>query len=129
METKLITFENLDKAKALIEKANVSQLKEIISRAEALRVYAQEAKKGLEIQNKAAEIKLYAERRIGKELKEQIKVGNPQLSRATTIGLKELGISRDNSSKWQSVASLPEKEFEKYKEEVKLNHLKYRYGE
>ena len=121
MDTSL-TLRTLDSAKGLIEKASTSQLKEIISRAEALRVYAMQAKKGLEIQNQCAEIKLRAERRIGEQLKQEVKAGNPQLSKATTIGLTELGISRDDSSKWQAVASLPEKDFERHMAEVQKSN-------
>lgn len=117
METSL-TIRNLDGARAMIEKANTAQLKEIISRAESLRVYAEQAKKGLEIQNQCAEIKLRAERRIGERLREEVKPGNPQLSHGSTIGLEELGIDRHDSSRWQAVASLPEKEFEKHIKEV-----------
>ena len=83
-----LTIQNLNSAKALIEKANVSQLKEIINKAEALRIYAIQAKKGLEIQNQRAEIKLRAERRIGVQLKTQIKTGNPQFLQYQTIILK-----------------------------------------
>src|SRR3990167_6139697 len=121
IETSL-TIQNLNSAKALIEKATTSQLKEIIGRAEALRVYATQAKKGLEIQNQCAEIKLRAERRIGERLAVEVKAGNPQLLQDETIGLKELGIERIQSHRWQAVASLPEKEFEKHIEEVKKSN-------
>ena len=52
--TSIISLDNLDKAKALVEQAGLLQLKEIISRADALKVYAQQAKRGLEIQNHRA---------------------------------------------------------------------------
>ena len=113
-----LTLENLNSAKSIIEKANLSQLKEIINRAEALRIYAAQAKKGLEIQNQVAEIKLRAERRIGEQLKTEIKQGQrSDLSRDVT-SLKDLGIERMQSSRWQAVASLPEKDFEKHVAQV-----------
>lgn len=37
-------------------------------------------------------------------LKETVKAGNPQLSTPSTIKLKEVGVSRDDSSKWQKIA-------------------------
>lgn len=122
-----LTLDNLSSAKTLIEKANTAQLKEIISRAEALRIYAQQAKKGLEIQNQVAEIKLRAERRIGDQLKEMPKNKGAQgvgavtrLDRTPT--LKELGIEKNESSRWQAVAGLPEKEFEKHILAVKASN-------
>ncbi|NQT97672.1 MAG: hypothetical protein HQ562_08030 [Candidatus Marinimicrobia bacterium] len=69
-----------------------------------------QAKESPEIIRKAEEIKLRAERRAGELLKDTIKPGNPQLSKPTTIepSLKDLGITRDQSSRWQQIASIPE---------------------
>ena len=124
IETSL-TLQNLNNAKALIEKANTAQLKEIISRAEALRVYAAQAKQGLIIQNQCAEIKLRAERRIGEQLKETPKLHGartPTELQDVTPSLKDLGIERIQSHRWQAVASLPEKEFEKHIAEVRKSN-------
>lgn len=52
-------------------------------------------------------------RKMGEMLAETVRAGNPQLSRDTTIGLRELGISRDKSSRWQQMASVPEDDFER----------------
>lgn len=62
------------------------------------------------IQNAAAEIKIRAERRAGEILAETVQVGNPQLSQRATIAptLDDLGINRDQSSRWQKIASIPE---------------------
>ena len=119
-----LTLQNLNNAKAIIEKANIHQLKEIISRAEALKVYAAQAKKGLEIQNQVAEIKLRAERKIGEQLKVQVKHGgqNKKAKLQDVTSLKELGIEKIESYRWQAVASLPEKEFEKHVEKVKKSN-------
>ena len=57
------------------------------------------------------EIRLYAERRLGEMLAETVRAGNPQLSSSTTIGLPN-GITRDQSSKWQRIARLPDDVFQ-----------------
>lgn len=119
---KSLTLNTLNDAKELIQKANVSQLKEIIGRAEALRVYAAQAKKGLEIQNQVAEIKLRAERRIGEKLEKEVKQGQRSDLLQDVTSLKELGIERIESHRWQAVASLPEKDFEKHIKEVKKSN-------
>jgi hypothetical protein len=85
--------------------------------AEALRLYVKQQGEGLHMQNMCAEIKLRAERRIGEMLKETVPHGggNPQLSHDGTVRppkLPELGITRNQSSRWQAIASLPEKTFE-----------------
>jgi hypothetical protein len=61
------------------------------------------------MQNQCAEIKLRAERRAGEILKEQIphEGGKLPLDDQTVI-LKDLGISRFQSHRWQLEASVPE---------------------
>lgn len=122
---KSLTIYNLECAKSLIEKANTSQLKEIINKAETLRIYAIQAKKGLEIQNQVAEIKLRAERRIGEKLKEMPKKHGARPADTDSqlvTPLKELGIERMQSSRWQAVASLPEKDFEKHIKDIQKSN-------
>jgi hypothetical protein len=58
-------------------------------------------------QNKAAELKIRAERRAGELLAGTVTAGNPQLSHDVTIKLDDLGISRKQSSRWQQEASVP----------------------
>ena len=124
----LITLDNLSRAKELIEIANVSQLKEIIARSEALKIYAAQAKKGLEIQNQVAEIKLRAEKRIGEMLKETPKHegGRPSENRLQDVTgfqtLKDLGIEKIQSHRWQTIASLPDDQFEQYVSDVKKSN-------
>jgi hypothetical protein len=40
--------------------------------------------------------------------------GNPQLSHDTTVRLDDLGVTRDQSSRWQTLARLPEAVFEEH---------------
>lgn len=128
MTRSLVSLDNLDRAKALIEQASTSQLKEIISKAAAMRVYSQQAKRGLEIQNQCAEIKLRAEKRLGNLLKEMPKDNKggdrKSQSQCTTVipTLKDLGLDKYQSSRYQAVASLPDKEFEKHIAEVKKSN-------
>lgn len=43
-----------------------------------------------------------------------VKKGNPQLSHDATIRLDDLGINRNQSSRWQSIADIPESVFEQH---------------
>lgn len=126
VELALSVIGNLDKAKALVKEANLSQAKEIISEAEALRVYAEQANKGLEIQNQCAEIKLRAERRVG-ELLLKMERATPQTANPTGLpmsnvghgseygeALYELKTTRQDAHRWQIESSVPEEVFERY---------------
>jgi hypothetical protein len=78
-----------------------------------------------DVERKAAEIRLRAERKTGELLKatkesgDRLSSGQPQKvsSCDTTIllpppkKLADLGISRDQSSKWQKLAEIPEEKF------------------
>ena len=57
-----------------------------------------------------------AERRLGELLAGNVRRGNPrlQLFPRGTIGLRGLGITRNQSAKWQLAATLPAAEFERY---------------
>lgn len=108
---------------AINECHRVDEVKEIHSKARALEVYAQQAK-NREAERKAGEVRIRAERRAGQLLAEMKQSGErsngyaPQKkveSRATTPPkhLADLGITRDQSSKWQQLAAIPEAEFER----------------
>lgn len=98
--------------KALAAALSVVQVKEIRNKATALLAYARQAG-DLTLQNQAAELRLYAERRAGELLTTMEKSGERQAQkkgrpnymyrRAT---LPELGISRVQSSKWQMMFRL-----------------------
>lgn len=77
---------------------------------------------GLEAINKAAELKLRAERRLGELLREmpKHKGGRPSENRSHDArGLADIGINWTQSSRWQQVASVPEEIFEQHIAEVK----------
>lgn len=99
---------------ALAKAVNLREVKEIRDKTEALRVYAKQAGEAAAMERQCAEIRLRAERRIGELLAATVRRGNPQLSSRVTIGLGKLGITRNQSSKWQLLATLPEPDFERY---------------
>lgn len=102
----------------LAEARTVDEVKEVRDKAEVARLYARERDLGLEAQNYAAEIKIRAERKLGELLAETVIAHRPpKVSDHTT--LTELGISRDESSRWQQMASIPEPVFEQYIAETK----------
>jgi hypothetical protein len=107
--------------KALAAAHRVDEVKQIRDKAEAVRVYAKQAG-DFELQNQAAEIRLFAERRAGELLADMAKnpgtrgEGRPRKdgtkirrsSGATTYPpkLTDIGITKDQSSKWQRLANL-----------------------
>lgn len=101
-----------DKAKSAIAMAtSVDEVKDIRDKAEAMRMYAKQAGETLEVQNQIAEIKIRAERKAGELIKEMPKAKNQN---SATNTLLEAGISHIQSSRWQTVAEIPEVEFEEH---------------
>ena len=101
---------------AIVACHSVDEVKEIRARAYAFEVYARQAK-NIEAERKCAEIRIRAERKAGELLKEMKEDGTrAQLgerkqmscrSTSETKTLPELGITRDQSSKWQQLADIP----------------------
>jgi hypothetical protein len=96
--------------KAIAAAHRVDEVKQIRDKAEAVRVYAKQAR-DLEMQNMAAEIRLRAERRAGQLLVEMRETGQRQAKDrgrptklSATSTLPQLGLTRDQSSKWQQLA-------------------------
>lgn len=108
--------------RALAEATKVDEVKQIRDKAEAVRAYARQAKnKQLEVD--AAEIRLRAERRCGELLKVMKETGQRdpggkgKIASRSATQLKDLGLTRDQSSKWQALAAVPEKKFQSLMEE------------
>jgi hypothetical protein len=117
--TALIRYDAARKAIAAAHR--VDEAKKIRDKAEAVRTYAKLAG-DLEMQNMAAEIRIRAERRAGQLLFEMEKnhgtrgAGRPRKdgtrvtwshsSTAYPPKLEEIGISKDQSAKWQKIALL-----------------------
>lgn len=99
---------------ALAEAHRVDEVKDIRDKAQAMAAYARQAKDTAMVEW-ATEIKVRAERRAGELISQSgLRAGNPQLSKASTIAprLEDIGISRDQSSRWQKLAAIPEERFE-----------------
>lgn len=118
----------------LAEVKSVDEVKDIRDKAEAMRVYAKQARLGLESQNYAAEIKLRAERRAGELLREIERTpytmrgvvkkyhdhtddhgSNPSYSET----IRENGIHPVAAQNWQQIAAVPEETFEAHVAETK----------
>ncbi len=114
--------------KALSEASSLEDVKHIADVAEAARTYAKAARLGLMAQNKAAEVHLRAQRKAGEMLatmeknKGELLRGNTMLPRESTPRLKDLGIDKMQSSRWQRLASVPEEEFEAHLQEIRQAH-------
>jgi hypothetical protein len=108
--------------------ATVDEVKIIRDQAEALRQYARQQKLSLEMQNKCAEIKIRAERRAGEILLDMDKNQGGRTLQKCNVSfegtakipkLSDLGISRNQSSRWQLIACIPEEDFDSRVEEIK----------
>jgi hypothetical protein len=110
----LIALSNIQRALATVE--NVEDIKQIRDKAEAVRKYIASAGLGLEVQNKASELKLRAERKAGEMLAEMKLHGGDRRSDESgdRLRLDDLGISKDQSSRWQLLARVPAKLFDEF---------------
>ncbi|WP_186776173.1 MT-A70 family methyltransferase [Rubripirellula reticaptiva] len=110
----LIALNGVQQALAVVSR--VEDIKEIRDRAEAVRKYIESVGLGLEVQNKAAELKLRAERKAGEMLAEMKLHGGDRRSdqSADRRTLEDLGISKDQSSRWQLLAAVPENLFDDF---------------
>jgi hypothetical protein len=89
----------------------VDEVKDIRDKALALEIYARQAL-NVEAERQACEIRLRAERKAGQLLKAMEKLKGRPAKASTETRLSELGISYDQSSKWQKLATIPTSEFE-----------------
>ncbi len=105
---------------ALAAATTLEDLTWIRSQAEAIRCLAQNANLGLTMVNQWAEFKLRAERQAGEMLSALSLSGGDRKSKSheSTLKLRDLGISKDQSSRWQREASVPELEFEAFLQEA-----------
>lgn len=104
-----------DARRALANAHTVEEIKEVRERAESVRSYAQNAALGLEIQNFASELKLQAERLGGRLLAEMRLRGGVRRSPGTDLPrLRDMGIDKNQSARWQLAATVPESLFRQF---------------
>jgi len=126
--TRDIVIHKLDTATlALSECKNAMEAKQIADVAEMARVYLERTNASVETVNRATEVRLLAERQMGEFLKAMPKApaGRPckeigtesEPIKDTPPTLREIGISKKQSSQAQKLADIPEPEF---KERVAL---------
>ena len=115
-----------DAVRLLAKVQTIQDAQKIIGLAEAARIYAQQAQLGMEAQNYGSEIKLRAQRKAGQILKQaqMSKGGRPPKtpttpSRGFSDTLQDKGISCNQSSSWQQIASLPQEVFEQHIEKTR----------
>ena len=95
----------------------IDEVKEIRDKATAFEMYSRLAH-NVENERRACEIRLRAERKAGALLKaiEKAKAGRPAKNRSTDTTnsrtLKELGVTKDQSSNWQKLAAVPQEQFD-----------------
>jgi len=110
--------------RAIAEARSVDEVKDIMDKAEAVRLYVKRAGLGKDMENDAAEIVIRAERKMGELLKTMREQGQRQSrggdrkskSQDKTLmppSLDELGVSRGQASRAEMVADLPEAELDK----------------
>ena len=105
---------DLDEARRSLTLAqSIGEIKSVRHRAESIRAHAQRTSLGIEQQNYAAELKLQAERRAGEFLWNMKLRGGDRKSKSNGAGirLRDLGIDKNQSARWQLEASVPESVF------------------
>jgi len=120
-ELGLIRFNRM--CQAIVEAKTIDEVKEIHNKALAAQIYARQAKMGLEAQNNVAEIRLRAERKAG-ELLAEMRSSHTTSSNRTADDppvLRDIGISKDQSSNWQRIAAIPVETFEEHLAETKAD--------
>jgi hypothetical protein len=98
----------------------VDEVKDIRDKAAAIEMYARQAR-NVEAERRACEIRLRAERKAGQLLQSMKDSGErasrgetkqDRMSSRATSALSDLGITRDQSSKWQKLADVPKDDLE-----------------
>jgi hypothetical protein len=123
-ETGLLRYDAM--CTAIAECHKVDEVKDLRDKAKAIEVYAKQAQ-NYEAERQAAEVRIRAERRAGELLREMKTNGeressggdrkssscDPRMIQPEKRSLQSLGITYDQSSKWQQLAAVPEAEFER----------------
>ena len=94
----------------LADAQSVQQLRQVRDEADAVRTHVKCSHPDLELLNLAAELKLQAERQIGRILIELKLRGGNRRSKGSRepVKLRDLGVDKNQSARWQLEASVPE---------------------
>ncbi|TWU10081.1 hypothetical protein [Allorhodopirellula heiligendammensis] len=105
-----------DCRRAIADADDLDELSDLRSRAEAIRVWAKSANESLDVQNRAAELRLLAERKAGKMLSQMgLKGGDRKSSgHEDRLKLSDLGITQNQSKRWQRAATISDQQFADY---------------
>src|SRR5579872_1142924 len=111
----------INQAGSLLSRAKtLEETLDVMDKATAIAAYSR-AKGANGVHQQALELKLRAERKAGQFLKDTPKQRPGEYKRLhhATVqpSLREIGIDRTESSRWQKLAGIPEKKFESYLEE------------
>jgi|694.fasta_scaffold144089_2 N6-adenosine-specific RNA methylase IME4 len=98
---------------ALVAASNLEDVLTIRDKAKAIQELVKARNASLETQNAAAEIRLRAERKAGEMLhKMNLKRGKKAID-TTMVSIKDLGITGNQSSRWQLTSKVKERDFVK----------------
>lgn len=102
--------------RVLAQATSIEDVRDIRNKSEALRKYVQAIGLGIEALNRVAVAKLRAERKLGKLLEQAKLRGGDRKSKLHDVSLKlaDLGVTHQQSARWQKAASVPDSVFEKY---------------
>ena len=121
LSTGLVRYDSM--VRAIAEAHAVDELKDYRDQARALELYAQQAR-NREAETKAAAIRIRAEHRCGELLRDMEKAKGVRMAGRNTVGghavvpptdaptLADQGISKQQSSRWQKLASVPREELD-----------------
>lgn len=107
----------------LAESTDLQQIADIKNKAEAVRQYLKASGESLDAQNRAAEIRILAERRAGMLLSEVEGLGKRGGDRKSNdiMSLDFFGITAQQSHRWQLAATVTDDEFSELVERCREN--------
>ena len=111
----------LDAARRMLAEAkDVYDLVDIRDQAATVQTWLRRRDASLDDENRAAELRVRAEREIGKQIKESpVSCGRPTKKRYSESTILPEGVSKNQSSQYQRMADVPDGDFEQHIAEAK----------
>ena len=120
-----------DKIQYQIENSkDIEELTNLKDRLRAYQILAEQSKQSIETQSKIAIYKARVDRKCGEWLRENIKHGNIEGSnqrdvvKSKDVTLQNVGITKNESSRLQKIADIPEEKFEEILQEAEAETKK-----